>query len=84
MSIHYSTPKQAIEVLKGYEPDEPIIWDAVNFDDFADDSMYREDWDKVCTLIHNACDMLLDEHFIRDTINEVIESRHNRSKLYWE
>ena len=30
---YYSTPKKAIETLKGYKQDEPIIWDAVYFGD---------------------------------------------------
>ena len=69
---HYSTPKKAIETLKGYKPNEPIIWDAVYFGDFADDQLTREDWLAVCNRINNTCDMLLDEHLIRDIINEVI------------
>ena len=72
---YYSTPKRAIETLKGYEQDTPIIWDAVYFGDFADDELTKDDWLQVCSRINNTCDMLLDEDLIRDIINEVIDKR---------
>jgi len=75
MSNYYSTPKRAIETLKGYKQDEPIIWDAVYFGDFADDELTKDDWRKVCSRINNTCDMLLDDQLIRDIINEVIDKR---------
>ncbi len=75
MSNYYSTPKRAIDTIKDYEQDEPIIWDSVCFGDFADDELTKEDWKNVCTRINNCCDMLLDDHLIRDVINEVKEER---------
>ena len=75
MSNYYSTPKRAIDTIKDYEQAEPIIWDSVCFGDFADDELTKEDWKNVCTRINNCCDMLLDDHLIRDVINEVKEER---------
>jgi hypothetical protein len=72
---YYSTPKSAIETLKGYEQDEPIIWDSVHFDEFADDELTKDDWREVCSRINNTCDMLLDDHLIKNIINEVIDKR---------
>jgi len=72
---HYSTPKEAIKTLKGYEQDEPIIWDSVHFDEFADDELTKDDWREVCSRINNTCDMLLDDHLIKNIINEVIDKR---------
>ena len=75
MSNYYSTPKRAIDTIKDYEQDEPIIWDSVCFGDFADDELTKEDWKNVCMRINNCCDMWLDDHLIRDVINEVKEER---------
>ena len=72
---YYSTTKRAIETLKGYKQGEPIIWDAVQFGEFADDELTKDDWREVCSRINNTCDMLLDEHLIKDIINEVIDKR---------